>query len=118
MPECLVRGPRLADRAGEHRALDPHKEMQEIRGAAVRGASMLWTGLPEAREVLRDRKIAGHTNFLPTGQTHPIDPIDHRFVAHQDRGDHIVEEPHVLLILLWIAGIIFSILLRIAAGAE
>src|SRR6185436_8562026 len=62
-PIRLVRAPRLAGGAGEHRVLDADEERQEVGRAAVRRGAVPWTGLTEAREVLRDGVVTGHADL-------------------------------------------------------
>ena len=75
-------------------------------------------GLAEDRQVLRDREVAGHADLLAAGDAHAVDAADHRLVADQDRADHVVEEPHVLAVLLGPAGVVLGVLRGVAAGAE
>ena len=114
----LVRRERLAQHAGRHRALDADDERQEVGGAADRRRAVLGTGLAEAREVLRDREVAGHPDLLATADAHPVDAADHRLVAGEDPGDHVVEQAHVLPVLLRMPGVVLGVLLGVAAGAE
>src|SRR5579863_2030341 len=76
---------------------------------------MFRTGLAETGEILRNREVAGHADFLATTDAHTVHPADHRLVAADDRGDHVVEQPHISAVLLRIAGIVFGVFLGVAA---
>src|SRR6516225_5668244 len=39
-------------------------------------------------------------------------------LSGEDSRNHVVEQPHVAAIFLWIAGVIFSVFLGVAAGTE
>ena len=80
--------------------------------------AVLRAGLPEARQVLRDGEVAGHPDLLAAADAHAVDAADHRLVAAEDGAHHVVEEPHVLPVLLRVAGVVLGVLLRVAAGAE
>ena len=114
----LVRRERLAQHAGGHRALGADGHRQEVGGAADRCRAVLRAGLAEAGEVLRHREVAGHADLLPAADAHAVDAADHRLVAGEDRRDHVVEQPHVLPVLLRLAGVVLGVLLGVAAGAE
>ena len=75
-----------------------HVEVEEVGGVRRRRA-VLGAGLAEPGEVARQREIAGHADFLATADPHAVDPVDDRFIAGEDRRDHVVEEPHVLAVL-------------------
>ena len=114
----LVRGERLAQHAGDHRPLGADHHGQEVGRAADRRRAVLGPGLAEAREVLRDREVAGHADLLAAADAHAVDAADHRLVAGEDRRDHVVEQPHVLAVLLRLAGVVLGVFLGVAAGAE
>ena len=113
-----MRGERLAQHAGDHRPFGADHDREEVGGAADRRGAVLGAGLAEAREILRDREIAGHADFLAAADAHAVDAADHRLVADQDGRHHVVEQPHIAAIFLRIAGVIFGVFLGIAAGAE
>ena len=73
---------------------------------------------PKARQILRDREVAGHADLPPAADAHAVDAADHRFVAGEDGADHVVEQAHVLAVLLRLAGVVLGVLLGVAAGAE
>src|SRR5512141_1142980 len=79
---------------------------------------MLGPGLPEASEILCNRKIAGHSNFLTTTDTHAVHATDHGLVAAKNRRNHVVEEPHISPIFLGIARVVFRVFLGISASAK
>ncbi len=79
---------------------------------------MLGPGLAEAGRVGGDGEVAGHADLLAAGDAHPVDPIDDRLVAAQDDIDHVVEQAHVLLVLLRVARVVLGVLLGIPARAE
>ena len=79
---------------------------------------MFRTGLSEPCEILGYGKITRHPDLLTTSDPHPVHPANNRFVVHEDGGDHVVEKTHVLFVFLGIAGIIFSIFLRVSPSAE
>ena len=114
----LVRRERLAQHAGGHRALGADHQRQEVGRAADRRRAVLGAGLAEARQVLRDREVAGHADFLAAADAHAVDAADHRLVAAEDRRDHVVEQAHVLAVFLRIAGVVLGVFLGVAAGAE
>ena len=114
----LVRGKRLAQQAGDHRLLAADHIGEEVGRAADRRRAVLGAGLTEAGKILRDGEVAGHADFLAAADAHAVDAADHRLVAADDGGDHVVEQPHVAAVFLRIAGIIFGVFLGVAAGAE
>ncbi|OIQ65474.1 hypothetical protein GALL_529670 [mine drainage metagenome] len=79
---------------------------------------MFGTGLAKAREILCNREIACHADFLTAADAHAVDTRDDGFVASQDRRNHVVEQTHILPVFLGIAGVIFGIFLGVAACAE
>ena len=113
-----MRGERLAQQAGDHRLLAADHIGEEVGRAADRRRAVLGAGLAEAGEVLRDREVAGHADFLAAADAHAVDAADHRLVAADDGGDHVVEQPHIAAVFLRIAGVIFGVFLGVAAGAE
>ena len=113
-----MRGERLAQHAGDHRPLGADDDREEVGRAADRGGAVLGARLAEAREILRDREIAGHADFLAAADAHAVDAADHRLVAGEDGRDHVVEQPHIAAIFLRIAGVVFGVFLGVAAGAE
>jgi hypothetical protein len=74
--------------------------------------------LAKAGEVLRNREVAGHADFLAAANAHAIHAADYRLVATNDRRDHVIEKPHIAPVFLRIAGVVFGIFLGVAAGAE
>jgi hypothetical protein len=80
--------------------------------------AVLGAGLAEARQILTHREVAGHADLLAAADAHAVDAADHRLVAGQDGADHVVEQPHVLAVLLRLAGVVLGVLLGVAAGAE
>ena len=96
----------------------PYEQRQEVGAAAVGRRAVPGAGLSEQRQVLGDREVAGHADLLPAGDAHAVDAADHRLVAVQDRGDHVVEQPHVLAVLLRPARVVLGVLSGVAAGAE
>jgi hypothetical protein len=90
----------------------------EVRGAADRRGAVLGAGLAEARQVLRNGEVAGHADFLAAADAHAVHAADHRLVAGEDRRHHVVEQPHVLPVLLRVAGVVLGVFLGVAAGAE
>ena len=117
-PVSLVGGERFAEDGGNHRLLAADHHRQEVGGAADRRGPVLGSGLAEAGEVLGDREIAGHADFLAAADAHAVDAGDDRLVAAEDRRDHVVEQPHVLAVFLRVAGVVLGIFLGVAAGAE
>ncbi len=113
-----MRAPVLAQRAALHRGLDADEQRQEVGAAAVGRRAVLGPGLAEERQVLGDREVAGHADLLAAADAHAVDAADHRLVAGEDRADHVVEEPHVLAVLLGPSGVVLGVLGGVAAGAE
>jgi len=74
--------------------------------------------LAELGEVLGDREIARHADLLAARHAHAVDAADDRLVAAQDRAHHVVEQAHVLPVLLGAPGVVGGVLLGVAAGAE
>ena len=114
----LVRRERLAEQAGDHRLFAADHVGEEVGRAADRRRAVLGAGLTEAREVLRDREVAGHADFLAAADAHAVDAANHRLVAAENRRDHVVEQPHIAAVFLRIAGVIFGVFLGVAAGAK
>ena len=56
-------------------------EVEEVGRAAVGRRAVPRPGLPEAREVGRDREIARHADLLAAADAQPVDAVDHRLVA-------------------------------------
>ena len=73
---------------------------------------------PNTRQVLRDREVAGHADLLAAADAHAVHAADDRLVAGEDGAHHVVEEPHVLAVLLGPAGVVLGVLGGVAAGAE
>ena len=96
----------------------PIIERQEVGRAADRRRAVLGAGLAEARQVLRHGEVAGHADLLPAADAHAVDAADHRLVAGEDRRHHVVEQAHVLPVLLRVPGVVLGVLLGVAAGAE
>jgi hypothetical protein len=65
-----------------------------------------------------DREVAGHADLLAAGDAQAVDPADDRLVAQQDRRHHVVEQTHVLEVLVRPAGVVGGVLGGVAAGAE
>ena len=114
----LVGRERFAQHAGGHRALGADGDRQEVRRAADGRRAVLGAGLAEARQILRDREVAGHADLLAATDAHAVDAADHRLVAGQDGADHVVEQAHVLAVFLRLPGVVLGVFLGVAAGAE
>ena len=113
-----MRRERLAQQAGDHRLFAADHVGKEVGRPADRRRAVLGPGLAEAREILRDREIAGHADFLAAADAHAVHAADHRFVAADDRRDHVVEQPHVPPVFLGIAGVVLGVFLGVTAGAK
>jgi len=114
----LMRRPRLAQRRAAHRRLDADEERQEVGAAAVGRRAVARARLAEEGQVLREGEVAGHADLLPAGDAHAVHAADDGLVAVQDGRDHVVEQAHVLPVLLRVPGVILRVLLRVPAGAE
>ncbi len=110
--------PGIANRAGEHGIFNSYEKGEKVCRPSIGSAAVLGTRLAEAGKILGDGEITGHANLLSAADPHTVNPANHRLVVHQDRGYHVVEEAHILFILLGIPGIVLGILLGVAPGTE
>ncbi len=79
---------------------------------------MLGTSLTKSGEILCNGKITGHTNFLSATNPHTVGPAYYRLIAHQNGRNHVIEEPHVLLVFLRITCIVLCVFFGVATGAK
>ena len=105
-----VCGPVLTHGAGVDRSFDTDKQGKKVGGTASGAVPCFGPAWPK-RAGRRNRKVAGHADLLATADTHPIHSVDNRLVAQQDARHHVVEQAHVLLVLLRIAGVVLGVLL-------
>ncbi|VTR65735.1 hypothetical protein DESC_370104 [Desulfosarcina cetonica] len=114
----LVGAPHLAGNAVPHGQFHGQHPGQKVRTAAVRRAAVLGAGLAVDRQVAGDGDVTGHADLLAAGHAHAVDPADGGFLAKQNRVHHGVEQIHVKTVLVGPLGVIFGILLGVAAGTE
>src|ERR1019366_4219353 len=114
----LVRRKRLAEQARDHRLFAADHVGQKVGRPADRGRTVLGAGLAKASEILRNREVAGHADFLAATDTHSIHTTNNWLVTAKDGRDHVVEESHVPPVFLGTAGIVLGVLLSISTGAK
>jgi hypothetical protein len=101
----------------------PARHPRQPAGSRLRrrsAPSRAW-GQPDrsARGPERRRESQAMPISWPPPIRMPIDAADHRLVAGEDGRDHVVvEQSHVLAVFLRMAGVVFRVLLGVAAGAE
>ena len=114
----LVCRPHLAGNAVPHGVLHGEKPGQKIRGTAVGRRSVPGSGLTEYCEVRGHRDVTRHPDFLATRHPHAVHPADRGLLAHQDGIDHVIEQIHVLAVLLAPQAVILAVFPGVAARAK
>src|SRR5690348_12738517 len=75
-PIKAVRTPGLAERSAGHSAFDSDIAGKKIGTSTIGSRPVLGSSLAENGEIARDRKIAGHSDFLAAAHSHSVHPAD------------------------------------------
>src|SRR5579863_6757202 len=91
-PVEAMGAPRFAKGAAVHGMLDSYVKRKKIGASSIGSGAVLGASLAENSEVAGDGKVAGHSDFLPAANAHPVYAADHRLIALQNRGNHVVKK--------------------------
>ena len=114
----LVCRERFAQQARDHRLFATDHDGEKVGRPADRRRAVLGAGLTEASEILCNREVASHADFLAAADAHAVDAANHRLVAANNRRNHVVEQPHIAAVFLRIAGVVLGVFLGVASGAK